>query len=245
MNMASMEILFLLLIVIKLQSTSEGKVFVKVECTPSNKGECGQQSMLECVVQTTDSVKDVQIQVVVWEKIGAKDKLLIYHKGTTEALPGYNFAEPSWNGRNMNISLLITNTMVKDIGDYTCMVITDSGDGTESTSLKVTAKYSKPTIYSIPEKITRDEDVTLSCNSEGGYPRGQLTWLDEHNKTWRGEITVNTTDNGLFTLSSKLSLLKNSIFSKYTCIVSNPGDNKEDKTTLEIQDKLASVAGIF
>ncbi|KAM7394079.1 hypothetical protein PAMP_020901 [Pampus punctatissimus] len=241
MNMASIEILFLLLIFIRVQSTSEEKVFVKVECKTSNKGQYGQQSMLECVIQTTQNVKDPKIQVVTWEKKGSERTLLTYYNKTTEALPGYSFAEPSWNDRNMNISLLITNTVPNDNGDYICMVITDSGIATQFTSLNVTAKYSKPTIYSIPEKITGDEDVTLSCNSEG-YPQGQLTWLDEHNKTWEGKTAVETTDNGLFKLSSNLSLLKNSIFSKYTCVVFNPSDNKEEKTTLEIQAKLLSVA---
>ncbi|XP_067436899.1 butyrophilin subfamily 1 member A1-like [Thunnus thynnus] len=241
MNMASVGILFLFFIVIRAQS--EGKNFVKVECKTENVGQYGQQSMLDCVVKTSEEVKEPKITVVTWKKKGSEDALLVFHKGKTTLRPGYKFAESSWNDRNMNISLLITNTMMVNSGDYTCLVFTDSGDDEETeTSLRVTAKYNKPTISFIPENITRREDVILSCSSVGGYPEGQLRWFDEHNKNWpaSSEMEAELTNDGLFKLSSKLTLLKNSIFSKYTCVVFNSSGGKEDEVTLEIPDTAAS-----
>ncbi|XP_067436887.1 CD276 antigen homolog isoform X2 [Thunnus thynnus] len=244
MNMASVGILFLFFIIIRAQS--EGKAFVEVQCKTGNVGQYGQQSMLDCVVTTAEEVKEPKILVVAWKKKGSEDDsdktLLVFHKGNTTGQPAYRFAESSWNDRNMNISLLITNTTMVNSGDYTCSVMTDSGDDITKTSLRVTAKYNKPTIRSIPENITGREDVTLSCSSVGGYPKGQLRWFDEHNQDWTAssKMEAELTNDGLFKLSSKLSLLKNSIFSKYTCIVFNSSGGKEDEVTLEIPDTATS-----
>uniref|UniRef100_A0A3Q1F2Q0 Programmed cell death 1 ligand 1-like n=1 Tax=Acanthochromis polyacanthus TaxID=80966 RepID=A0A3Q1F2Q0_9TELE len=135
----------------------------------------------------------------------------------------------------MNISLLIAETKVADDGDYTCMVITDSGDASSLTSLNVKATYRDPTVRSIPEKISEDADNDLICNADG-YPKGQLRWFDEHNEEWTksAEMDVRKTDNGLFQLSSTLTLLKGSRFSKYTCVVFNATGGKEGSTTFEM-----------
>ncbi|XP_044201684.1 uncharacterized protein zgc:174863 [Thunnus albacares] len=240
MNMASIGILFLFFIVIRAQT--EGKLFVEVECKTGNVGQYGQQSMLDCVVTISEEVKEPKILAVAWKKKGSEDALLVFHKGNTTGQPGYRFAESSWNDRNMNVSLLITNTMMVDRGDYTCSVFTDSGDDITETSLRVTAKYNKPTISSIPVNITGREDVILICSSVGGYPEGKLRWFDEHNTEWpaSSKMEAELTNDGLFKLSSKLSLLKNSIFSKYTCVVFNSSGGKEGEVTLEIPDTAAS-----
>lgn len=107
------------------------------------------------------------------------------------------------------------------------------------------AKYSAPTIISKPEKITQNTDVTLMCNSKGGYPRGQLRWFDEHNVDWTksAEMETNQTESGLFELTSALTLLRGSIFSKYTCVVFNASGCKVDELTFETQG-LPEVKGI-
>lgn len=107
--------------------------------------------------------------------------------------------------------------------------------------LCLAAKYNEPMIHSIPEKITRDEDVTLICTSEGGYPKGRLRWFDEHGIEWpeSSPLQVEKATNGLFKLTSRLSLLKNTIFSKYTCKVFNASGAKEGETALEIPGKVA------
>ncbi|KAI3352367.1 hypothetical protein L3Q82_005333 [Scortum barcoo] len=212
--------------------------FIDVKCKPENVGQYGQQSLLKCVIKTGQNVADVKIVVVTWKKDGIKDPLLVYNKGENNRQPRYSFAEPSWNDSNMNVSLLISNTVVGDEGSYTCTVMTDSGYGTTQTELKVTAKYSAPTIKLSPETITPNTDVTLTCKSDGGYPEGKIRWFDEHKADWTksSKMTVIQTKEGLFQLSSTLTLLPGSTFSKYTCAVYSAGEGLEQETMFEMPD---------
>ncbi|XP_031144748.1 CD276 antigen homolog isoform X1 [Sander lucioperca] len=239
--MASMGIL-LFFTAIYIRTRNTNAAYVNVECQTENVGQYGQQSLLQCVVKTSQDVVDPEIRVVLWKKEGVEKQvknnpLLLFNRGEIKLKPGYSFAEPSWNVRNMNVSLLITNTAVEQEGDYTCTVITNSGDSSSSTSLKVTAKYNKPTIHSNPETITVNTDVTLMCDSDGGYPKGQLRWFDENKTEWTksSQMEAKLTESGLFHLSSKLSLLKGSIFTKYTCKVFNASGDKEEEATFEVQ----------
>lgn len=229
MNMALMGILLICTVCIYVSTGNAEAAFLNVECKDEKVGQYGQQSLLECVVKTLQN--DAEIRVVTWKK--DQTPLLVFNRGETQLQPGYSFAEPSWNVRNMNVSLLITNTAVEHQGVYTCMVMTDSGDGKSSISLKVTAKYNKPTLRSDPEKITPNTDVTLTCDSEGGYPKGELRWFDEHNKTKNSQTEAKLTENGLFHLSSKLTLEHGSIGSKYTCRVFNASGGKEDEEVVQ------------
>ncbi|XP_028455726.1 CD276 antigen-like isoform X2 [Perca flavescens] len=236
--MASIGILlFFTAIYIRTGNTNAG--FVNVECQAEKVGQYGQQSLLQCVVKTTQDVVNPEIRVVTWTN-ETDHPLLVFHKGTSKPQQGYSFAEPSWNKRNMNVSLLITNTAVEHEGVYKCTVMTDSGDGEGSTSLKVTAKYNKPTIHSNPENITLNTNVTLMCNSDGGYPKGQLRWFNENNteSTNSSPMEAKQTESGLFNLSSNLSLLKGSIFTNYTCKVFNASGDKEEEATFEVQNPI-------
>ncbi|XP_070827616.1 CD276 antigen [Chaetodon trifascialis] len=221
-------------------SVGEGRTFINVECKTENRALYGQSSLLECVVKTAQDVTDVpQIRVVTWKKKGVEKALLVFNRGRMEDNSNYSFAEPSWNDKNMNVSLLIANTTVEDEGVYDCMVMTNSGDNTNHTNLSVTAKYSKPTIKSIPENITRNTDGTLVCNASGGYPQGQLRWFDDNNVEWTKSIDmeVTKTGHGLFNLSSSLKVMRESPFSKFTCVVFNASGGKEDEDRYEIPDE--------
>lgn len=119
--------------------------FINVECKTENVGFHGQQSLLECIIRTTKDVHDPIIRVVSWKKMASpKDEdglpLVAFVKGKLEKKPGYRFADPSWDEKNMNVSLLITKTSVADEGLYNCMVITDSGDDKAVTTLKAQGK---------------------------------------------------------------------------------------------------------
>ena len=116
--------------------------FVNVHCKTENVGQYGQQSLLECAVNTSEGVTDVVIRTVSWKKEGVDDPLLVFHNGKLiKKQPGYSFAEPSWNNRNMNVSLHITDTAVENQGGYTCTVMTDRGSSeTSEISLKVTGE---------------------------------------------------------------------------------------------------------
>ncbi|CAB1344680.1 unnamed protein product [Coregonus sp. 'balchen'] len=97
-----------------------------------------------------------------------------------------------------------------DKGEYECMVETDSGDATATTSLSVTAKYKTPTMSSIPDtNIQENTNVTIYCNSTGGHQKGLIWWFDEFgtNCTESAELVAKETDDKLFSLSSKLTVL--------------------------------------
>lgn len=237
--MASSGIIFFIFTVFCLCAVKSGG-FVKVECKTKNVGQCGQQSLLECVVKTGEAVKDPTIRTVAWKKLTSPedegDLVLGFHRGKLDRPKrGYRFADPLWDEKNMNVSLLITNTAVADDGYYECMVITDSGDNSIVTTLKVQARYSVPTVHSIPEKIVPNKDSTLICESHGGYPKGTLHWFDEENHDWTKSSVMEVTqsDDGLFQLTSRLSLLEKSTFPKYTCAVFNASGGKEDEITFE------------
>ncbi|XP_068583233.1 CD276 antigen isoform X2 [Cebidichthys violaceus] len=231
MNMASMCILLIVTVITISVGNAKKEDFISLDCKAEQLGQYGQQSLLECVINIPNG--NALIRVVTWKK--ASSVLLVFNKGNLTKRQGYSFAEPSWNLSNMNVSLLITNTAVEHDGLYECMVITDSGDHTESLSLKVTAKYSKPTIVSSPKAMTLITDGTLTCESDGGYPKGELRWFDENNRELTNDspMEAKQTKTGLFQLSSKLVLGQISDVSKYTCSVFNASGGKEEETTFE------------
>uniref|UniRef100_A0A668TIB3 Ig-like domain-containing protein n=1 Tax=Oreochromis aureus TaxID=47969 RepID=A0A668TIB3_OREAU len=212
-----------------------------VECKTKNVGHYGQQSLLECVVKTSTDAPDPTIRTVAWKKLTSPedegDLVLGFNRGKWDRPKrGYRFADPSWDKKNMNVSLLITNTAVADDGDYECIVITDSGDDNVVTTLKVQARYSVPTVHSIPEKIVPNTDSTLICESHGGYPKGTLRWFDEEKYEWTrsSEMEATQSDDGLFQLTSRLLFLQGSTFQKYTCAVFNASGSKEDEIIFEM-----------
>lgn len=111
-----------------------------MECEANNIGPHGRQSKLECVVRATKDVVNPQITAVIWKKVGAEEPVLLYIEGKTTQAPRFGFADPSWNNYSMDVSLLITNTVVTDEGAYKCSVVTDSGDSEEWTTLSVTGE---------------------------------------------------------------------------------------------------------
>lgn len=84
---------------------------------------------------------------------------------------------------------------------------------------------------------------TLLCKSDGGYPEGQLRWFDVHNKEWMNsaKMEAREMEDGRFELSSRLTLLRGSVFSKYTCAVFNETGSKENEFTFELSTDNAKI----
>lgn len=98
--------------------------------------------------------------------------------------------------------------------------------------LSFTAKYNKPAIKFDPQTST------LMCDSDSGYPEGQLRWFDEFYTEWTksSQMEAKKTESGLFNLSSKLTLMDGSTFSSYTCKVFNVSGGKEEEATYTVQE---------
>ncbi|XP_029918366.1 butyrophilin-like protein 1 [Myripristis murdjan] len=234
--MASLGILFLFLSLICI-SAGNAYSFVNVHCKSQTRGQHGQQSMLDCVVNMAKEAADAEITLVIWKKSGDQKPLVFFHNGELTSVPRFQLAQPSWTKKNMNVSLLINGTTPSDIGEYELQVVTTSGDSSSKARLSVTAKYNEPTVRSNPEKdIPPNTDVTLFCSSDGGFPQGKLRWFDADNHDWTSssEMEVKQTADNLFQLSSKLTLLKGSVFSKYTCTVLSASGTKEGETKFEV-----------
>ncbi|KAM9857118.1 butyrophilin subfamily 1 member A1 [Aulostomus maculatus] len=208
--------------------SAEEAAFIELRCKTDNQGRHGQQSMVECVIKTSEEVQAPEIRIAVWKK--GSTKLLLFQDGKfTDHEPRHSFAEPRWNQTNMNVSLLITNTAVADGGNYSCFVITTSGESSSSGNLAVTAKYNKPIIHISPKKF--DGNVNLSCSSDGGYPEGQLHWFYK-DTLQSSQMKVARTGNDLFNLSSELKV-RGSDVSEYSCSVSS-GSNDKVVTRVEV-----------
>ncbi|KAJ8001922.1 hypothetical protein DPEC_G00174440 [Dallia pectoralis] len=106
-----------------------------VYCTKESNGVHGQQSMLNCTALFVND--DVTIIRVIWAK--NETRILEYHEGNFNPTNGFQFAVPDWNNKNRNVSLLLTNTKMEDMGEYTCTVETESGLDTKIVNLSVKA----------------------------------------------------------------------------------------------------------
>ncbi|KAM4585175.1 uncharacterized protein PAE49_004495 isoform 2-T2 [Odontesthes bonariensis] len=204
--------------------------FVEVHCESTNVGQYQHQSTLSCVVKPSQhQTSDFEITAVIWKKAGVADPLLYFDLRDLKKAPGYSFAVDSWDKKNRNVSLLIADTKVADEGEYTCTVVTDIGDNKQTTSLKVSAKYSTPTVEHVAEK----NNNALICKSHSGYPEGSLHWVDEHQGDWTKSSTLEVVkmENGLIELISRLPLLPGSTLPSYTCILYNSSSVKVDETT--------------
>ncbi|XP_060939599.1 CD276 antigen homolog [Limanda limanda] len=234
-----MALIGILFFIFTATSVGAQNVFATLEYNTVSFGKHGQQSLLKLVVKPIKEAADMEIEMVSWKKEGVEKPLLVFYEGGTPLRKDYMFAEPSWNSKNMNVSLLITNTMVEHAGVYICRVGTNYGYYQRTTNLTVTAKYSEPTISSVPEQIKPNTDAALICNSDGGYPKGEIHWIVEHDTEWTegSEMKAEQGPRGLFHLSSKLTLLPGSTFSKYTCVVVNASGGREEWTEFEIEDK--------
>nr|XP_019939328.1 PREDICTED: CD276 antigen homolog isoform X1 [Paralichthys olivaceus] len=235
MNMAPIGILFFIFTVICVRAK---EVLFTVQCKTESVGQYGQQSLLECWVQAANGATDAGIKAISWRKEGLEGPLMFFKQGKVNTNPDYQLAEPPLNKKHTNVSLLIANTTMENAGAYTCMVITNSGDAVGDINLKVTAKYSKPTIRSDPKEITVKRDGVLTCESHGGYPKGEIRWIVEHDTEWTevSKMEEKLDKRGLFHLSSKLPLLRGSIFSKYTCAVYSASGSREAEAIFVVED---------
>ncbi|TNM86202.1 hypothetical protein fugu_008473 [Takifugu bimaculatus] len=206
--------------------------FISLHCSPEVNAQYGQTSVLGCKISISKELKDPRITWLSWTKEGVEEPLLHYKEGKLKAEPGYSFASPSWS-TSMDVSLRIANTTLQHEGEYTCGVTVNTVNGEETSSLIVTAKYGTPTISSRPKKITLNSGGTLECRASGGYPEGQIRWFDENGKekTEDAKMSATPMDGGLFQLSSRLTLQKRSISSKYNCTVFNASGGLDGEVT--------------
>ncbi|XP_061684748.1 cell adhesion molecule 3 isoform X3 [Syngnathoides biaculeatus] len=218
-----------LLIVVRFSWQNPLNGFMEMVCQKEIVGHYGQPSVVDCTIKLLQEVKDLTVQAVTWKKDGVL--LLLFHSQKLFAEPGYSFAEPSWNDKSLNVSLRIANTSLADRGSYHCLVMSDRGSYNSSADLRVTAKYSRPSIQSTPADNTPNSQVTLTCRSDGGYPKGRLGWFAGPNEIGEAVTVAEEMTNGLFGLSSQLTLVRGHDVSEYTCVVFNATGDRDGEAT--------------
>lgn len=120
--------------------------FVELNCNEPQVAEVGRDSLLECVLKTTTEATNLKILSVTWKRYSGDgsepDVVLEFREGKTYPSKGYSLAEPFWDNKNRNVSLLITKAAVQHVGFYECEVGTDSGSSKfpEMMSFNVTGK---------------------------------------------------------------------------------------------------------
>lgn len=90
----------------------------------------GQDSLLECVLVTSHEVEQLEIKSVTWTRYPCDQSdppALSFREGNTSSGRGYSFAEPRWDNKTKNVSLLISEAAVQHEGFYECMVETSVG----------------------------------------------------------------------------------------------------------------------
>lgn len=232
-NMASVRFILSCLLVSSLKLEAQSESFVTVDCQKQNViAQYGTSTLLECVIQPHK--EDTMIEYITWTKNNAA--VLTYGDGKFHSDdPNFQLAKSStWTSSNMNVSLLIANTILSHTGEYLCQVVTDRGDGKSSIHLTVKSNYSKPTIDLDREKITPDKDFTLTCKAQGGFPLGDIRWVVD-DVAWKmnPKVEVHKNSNGLFDLTSKLSFGPNTLFRKFVCEVYNAAGEKEGQATFD------------
>lgn len=228
-SIVSILVSYLLFCSITLEAESQN--FANVECQSSVVAQYGTSTLLNCVVKINVQ-KVATISFVSWEL--HEVRVLTFYE-TVKADPNFEFAERSWTPSNMNVSLLIKNTTLSHAGEYKCKVLTNVEAPSATLDVTVKSNYSKPTIASHPEKISPDKDFTLTCESRGGFPKGDIKWV-VNDVAWKmkPEVKIEETSAGLYDMTSTLHFGPDSRFTKFVCEVYNSKGVKEGQETFDL-----------
>lgn len=119
--------------------------FAEIKCEKDLVTPHGHDSLLECVLITSNKVTDLEIRSVTWTRFYGRNPevVLSYDSGETYKGESYSFADPDWKNTNKNVSLFISKTGVEHEGFYECVVETNVGN----------ARLDKPYIVNVTGKM--------------------------------------------------------------------------------------------
>uniref|UniRef100_A0A6J0V0P9 T-lymphocyte activation antigen CD86-like isoform X1 n=1 Tax=Pogona vitticeps TaxID=103695 RepID=A0A6J0V0P9_9SAUR len=103
-----------------------------------------------------------------------------------------------------NLTLSIFSVKVSDERTYECIIIKDVLVSKSRVDLSVVADFSKPIINEKPLNACGPVWLTLTCTSDGGYPRPMMLGsINNNTETWH---TITTQDNktGRFQITGNL-----------------------------------------
>ncbi|KAJ8404234.1 hypothetical protein AAFF_G00340070 [Aldrovandia affinis] len=235
-DMAAAVLLPLLLLVCSanLERTASFDDTVKLECPPVNRGVYGQDTWIRCSVRGGSGR---YVSRLVWKRLDSGTHGSTVSFFGVKDWNGGRF-ESGWDKVNMEVWLLVRNTQDADEGRYKCLAMTDQGYVESSTSLKVTARYTEPTVWSVPERnIVDDMEVTMFCQTHGGYPRGTIHWFDQYGTNWTrsAKMEAQETKDKRFDLTSEFTVWRVSSGSPgYRCRVVSSDGGREGEAELHL-----------
>ncbi|KAJ8001923.1 hypothetical protein DPEC_G00174450 [Dallia pectoralis] len=158
-------------------------------------GFSGEQTLLEYMFTPKDDRAMHTILIVAWNKVGTGETVLEYNNNRITSAPGFQFAVPDWNDTNYNVSMLLTNTKMTDMGKYKCQVYTDMGPAyvaTATISLIVTdnLKHNRE-YYGVSGEQTLLEYVFTPNNDGIKLTTTIVSW----NKVGTGETVLEYNNN--------------------------------------------------
>ncbi|XP_034153708.2 butyrophilin-like protein 2 isoform X4 [Pangasianodon hypophthalmus] len=232
--MASANLLFFVLMLSSVRVGRSSESLFKLKCQPA-VGVIGQTTHISCSIELYTKPTPVVINTVTLLRSGEKKPCFAFQPFENIQIGDSRFEVE--NGP----SLQLHNTAFSDEGEYWYLIRTNLGQDQVQFTINVTAKYSNPIITSVQKEIVNDGAADLYCSANGGYPAGTIHWFDQSNTNWTKSATLQSTqgNDGLFTLSSKLSFQKiDSLWAPFRCVVLNNRYEEEGGTTstLEIKD---------
>ncbi|KAM4521386.1 butyrophilin subfamily 2 member A2-like, partial [Fundulus diaphanus] len=100
-----------------------------------------------------------------------------------------------------DISLKLRNVTLEDTGKYTCFVSSLADYDSASVSLIVTETGRPPLLSAV---MKDDDQVNVSCESEGWHPKPELRWSDRTEALTSADVSFSKTSAGLYTVRSWL-----------------------------------------
>ncbi|KAF4080324.1 hypothetical protein AMELA_G00169010 [Ameiurus melas] len=232
-DMASTTLLFFVLILSSVRVGKSAETLFKLKCQPA-VGVIGQTTHISCSIEFLTDSKLVSINTVVLTRSGEEKPCFTFQPYVNRVTGDSRFKvenEPS---------LQLHNTAISDEGEYRYFIRTSLGNEQVKFTINVTAQYHNPIITSMPEEVVNGEHADLYCNASDGYPEGTIHWFDQSNTNWTKSTTLQSTqgNDGLFTLSSKLSFQKiDTLWEPFRCVVFNNRYEEEGGSTFHLKIK--------
>ncbi|KAK3557651.1 hypothetical protein QTP70_032706 [Hemibagrus guttatus] len=227
-DMASVTLLFSLLMMSSLRVGQSVDNLFTLKCQPA-VGVIGQTTNIFCNI-AANTVPIVNTVVII--KIGENDPCFTFNRRDKSVIGDDRFQLENAP------SLQLQDTMISDEGEYSYFIRTSLGNDRIRFTINVTAKYHEPVISSEQKELVTDGPVDLYCNANGGYPAGTIHWFDGSKTNWTKNAQLQGTqgDDGLFTLSSKLSFKNfDPVWGEFQCIVLNNKYQEEGSSKLKLR----------
>ncbi|XP_038157822.1 butyrophilin subfamily 2 member A1-like [Cyprinodon tularosa] len=187
----------------------------------------GQTAILPCWRSSSQSAEDLEVRWYLGGD-GFDTPVMLYkgkafdqtsQKASYAGRVSFGLKEGTSGGlKSGDVSLKLENAMIEDTGTYTCFLSSSEEYASAAVSLTVTETGRHPLLSAV---IKDDNNVNISCESEGWYPKPELHWSDGKKALTPGVVVFDKTSEGLYSVHSWLLLPS---LSEVSCSVGLPNE---------------------